>query len=329
MFTRLRALPSKIERHGYSAKRLLLSAILLAIAGVLIVAVIPRPDEHASAAVFFGIVLGAFVLGFLVAREPARPEPRGKEDPAQRRYLEERALILASLISRGVSELAALQEGLPEQQQLLTRQQQNNLLRDRGLWDKLDPEEQFLATSAQGSWSEDDSALTYVWCEQLRLLRWVLRMDDEVAPLEDLPGPAWKAVYATLETAFDPPLLKPMLASWDVRVERDRAAQYTARTLAEFAHRGQYQTGSADTSSLLRWRNFVSGTGRDLRLGRGGISELDDHTLHLIASVASTRWQYAAYLVDFLAGSGTPSLLEWEASNTDNGVPVSEGIHWA
>jgi hypothetical protein len=295
---------------------------------LLVFALIPRSNEYAASAIFYGALAGVFVAAALSWWAARTPRKWTRENPVLRKFLEERAVILASLISRGASEIAAIQGAWSEEQQLEARQQQNELLRHRGLWEHLEPTEQLLATSAQGTWSEEDAAMTYTWCEQLRMLRWVLGMDQSLKPLEETSGPDWDAVHQTLDAHFDPEHRRPMLAPWDVRIARDKAAEYTARVLAEYAHRGQIEDRDTDTASLLRWRDFVDGTARDLQVDQVPIADLDGETLQWVASISSVRWQYGAYLVDLLTDAETVSLADWEAAHMEDGAPVADGTRW-
>ncbi len=68
------------------------------------------------------------------------------------------------------------------------------------------------------------------WCEQLRLLRWALRVDDEIMPLAHFPP-----LYFTLAMMPDDVAKanRPMLPASDLRAERDTAHAYLARLAAE------------------------------------------------------------------------------------------------
>lgn len=67
--------------------------------------------------------------------------------------MEERALIIASLLARGSSEIYLQHYELAQGMEVITRQVQNSFLRDTGLWEKLEQPEADLASAADGLWS--------------------------------------------------------------------------------------------------------------------------------------------------------------------------------
>lgn len=131
------------------------------------------------------------------------------------------------------------------------------------------------------------------------MLRWVLGIDGELIPLAHFP---------TLDFSLSRELLrrgkshgaKPLLKSWDVRVERDIATEYTARVAAEFKARGLI----GDSPELEGWadefRAKSVGDSTDYLAGASTIGELDDGALGRLGSFAWTREQYCAYLVELL-----------------------------
>lgn|SRR6185312_2727613 len=103
----------------------------------------------------------------------------------------------SSLLARANSEFYLATHELPLAP--TTRQVQNELLRKLRLWERLDEHELALVTRADGLWNEAQRAEAIAWCEQLRLVRWVFRIDAEIVPLAHNPGvdfslsaPCWK-----------------------------------------------------------------------------------------------------------------------------------------
>jgi hypothetical protein len=117
-----------------------------------------------------------------IARPPVRqygprwsPQKPPDASPEVRSYLEERALIVASLLARGAGEIYLGRHQVPEGRQVITRQVQNSLLRGAGLWDKLEQPEADLAGAPDGLWTVEQQNYVPVWCEQLRMMRWTSR----------------------------------------------------------------------------------------------------------------------------------------------------------
>jgi hypothetical protein len=235
----------------------------------------------------------------LTGRSPLRPQDVTDASPELRAYLEERALIVASLLARAASEIYLQHNQLSPGLEVVTRQTQNALLRENGLWNKLEQAEADLVSAADGRWSVEQQNQVFVWCEQLRLLRWVIGLDSELVPLAHFP---------TLDFSLSRDILrrgksqsgKPILKSWDIRVQRDVAMEYTARVVAEFKGRGLI----ADSPELEGWadefRAQSLGDSTDYLAGARTIGELDDDALRRLGSFAAARDRYCAYLVDLL-----------------------------
>jgi hypothetical protein len=101
------------------------------------------------------------VLNFsLTGQSRAKPQEASIVSAEVRIYLEERALILASLVVRGASEAYLHHNDLGAGLEILTRQTQNSFLREHLLWEKLEPTEFNLASlatdngqkSSMGTW---------------------------------------------------------------------------------------------------------------------------------------------------------------------------------
>ena len=146
--------------------------------------------------------------------------------PSVRTYLGERAVIIASLLARGASEVFLKQHDLPPGAHVLTRQTQNTLLRRLGLWEKLERSENTLASLSDGLWTTEDWSEFITWCEQLRLLRWTMGIDTELIPLAHNPQLDFSLVHHPLQNKVLPKPDKLFRYSWDLRIERDTASEY-------------------------------------------------------------------------------------------------------
>lgn len=65
----------------------------------------------------------------------------------------------------------------------VTRQALNQMLRHKELWSELELFEAELFGRALGDWPISELARATEWAEQLRLLRWVFHLDDDLQPL--------------------------------------------------------------------------------------------------------------------------------------------------
>jgi hypothetical protein len=254
------------------------------------------------------------LLNFSLTGTGRTPQTGGGISSEVRNFLEERALILSSLVARAGSEIYLERNRLAPGFEVITRQTLNARLRQNGLWDKLEAPELDLVSAADGRWTEEQQHQIPMWCEQLRLLRWTLGIDGELMPLAHFPRVDF-SLARDLLGARDPSISrKSMQQSWDLRVERDRAAEYTARVVAELKGRNMIadETGLEGWADRLREKSLGSST--DYLAGAKTIAELDEQDLRLLAAIAVSREQYADYLVDQLSTDRPISFESWASA---------------
>ncbi len=169
-----------------------------------------------------------------------------------------------------------------------------------GLWDKLEPAETELVTVADGLWTVEQHNNVTKWCEQLRLLRWALGIDAELAPLEHFPQVDFSLAQDLLDERLTFPVGTPIRKSWEVRIERDLAFQYMARIIAELKGRDLITAEVQLEGWADQLRAESLGASKDLLAGSKTIGELSDESLRLLGTIAMARQTYAAYLSDQL-----------------------------
>ena len=267
-------------------------------------------------AAFYGFIFGTGTIAAILMRRWRRKQDEllnysltGRSPPHSldasdaslevRTYLEERVLIVASLLARAASEIYLHQNQPAPGREVVSRQMQNTLLREKSLWDNLEQSEANLVSAADGRWSMEQQNQVFMWCEQLRVLRWVQGLDSELVPLAHFPALDFSLSREVLRRGRSQSD-KPLLKSWDVRVQRDVAIEYTARVVAEFRGRGLI----ADSPELQGWaddfRAKSLGDSTDYLAGAKTIGELDDDALRRLGSFAVARERYCAYLVELL-----------------------------
>jgi hypothetical protein len=235
----------------------------------------------------------------LTGLNPREP-PAADISPVVRGYLQERAVIIASLLARAASEIHIERHELPSGAEVLTRQIQNAILRRKGLWDKLEPVEAELVSAADGRWSVEQQNNATKWCEQLRLLRWTLGIDAELMPLAHFPKVDFSLTRELLDERLTFPVRTAIRKSWDLRVERDGALQYAARIVAELKGRALITNEAQLDDWADRLRAESLGASKDYLAGSKTIGELSDESLLLLGAIAVARQTYAAYLSDQL-----------------------------
>jgi len=104
---------------------------------------------------------------------------------------------------------------------------------------------------------------------------------------------------------------RQMLRSWDVRVERDIAAAYTMRIVAELKTRGVIPTSPELGSWSDQLRNESLGPSRDFVVGAETVEELNTDELQLLCAISAVRERYGAYLVDQLGAESPSSFSDW------------------
>ncbi len=196
-------------------------------------------------------------------------------------------------------------------EQVITRQVQNCFLRNHGLWTKLEQPEFELASIADGQWSTTQRGRVVEWCEQLRLLRWVLGFDAEIVPLAHFPKLDFSMTVELLRDQVTE-RGKQGAESWEVRMEREVALQYAARIVSEMNARGQIQNdpGIGDWADEFRTKSL--GPSTDYLAGARTIADLRDDELRLLGLLAVARERYAAYLVEQLNASNPFAFSEWQ-----------------
>ncbi len=138
---------------------------------------------------------------------------------AVREYLAVRLVIVNALLLRVFGEVG---RAAGEDQSL--RQVVNQPLIEGQLWPKLESEEADLLALPQGAWSSEQTGMGAQWVEQLRLLRWVLGIDEDAVGMDDPPQLHW----LVLPVGRPPMVRRP---PWEIRLYRDGAQFYLVRAL--------------------------------------------------------------------------------------------------
>lgn len=228
-----------------------------------------------------------------------------------RNYLEDRTVIVASLLARAGAEIYLASHTMPAGAEVVTRQIENSRLRKLGLWEKLDSVENALIIAADGLWTAEQRMEVITWCEQLRLLRWTLGIDAELIPLAHYPRVDYSLAHLRRQARESISHVKPLRASWDLRGERDISLQYVCRVIAELKERSLI----ADSAELSGWtkqlREQSLGASTDYIAGSKTVGDLTEEGLRLLALIANARAQYAGYLVDQLCTPEPVHFAEW------------------
>ena len=315
----------KDRRARKTAIRVTLLLVYMALYLPMMAFVIVKANPAAGIwdAVFYAVLIATGALAAILLRRQHRkqdelfavsltgqrrnhPDDRALIAPAVHAFIAARLQIVAVLFARGANELYLREHPLPPGEMLPARGNLNTLLRQRGLWEQLDPTERDLLGAPEGAWTPDQQNQVIPWCEQLRLLRWVLGIDAELMPLAHFPG----LDFALISAGFDKPVPPAGTAGtpmpWDVRVERDVADGYLVRLVAELRSRGLITNMPELDGWTEQFRAQVLGPSTDYLAGARTVGELTDEALRQLAGFAAARLQYADYLVNLLSAD-TPA----------------------
>lgn len=278
---------------------------------------------------FYGIIFGTGYLAFLFIRRANRrgqlvlqyslvapvasnTELRTEEHPGIRQYLLHRAAILCAITSRAAGELAMGTSQVASGDATAVRAAVNQVLRARGLWNHLESEDRQLLFAPSGSWSMAEKSRFPQFCEQLRLLRWVLALDVELMPLAHKPVPDSRLAAGLLEP--EPPCVRRQTAveRWELRRKRDIALNYAARIVSELHKRGMIE-GGLPKPVLAPQADLGAST--DLLVNAKTISELDNADLQSLAFTALARLRYTMYVMDILETKKIVSFGIWSRAN--------------
>jgi hypothetical protein len=237
--------------------------------------------------------------------------------PSVRTYLEDRALIVASLQARGASEVHIHHNLHDEAGEILTRQVLNGFLRQHGLWEKLEAVEVDLASVADGLWTSSQEGYLITWCEQIRLLRWALGVDPQIVPLWHYPTLDLKESQDLLHGGVTVRGRSSQVGPWDIRMQRDVAVDYIARVAAELKVRGARPAGPEVEGWAEELRAKSLGDSVDLLAGARTIAEMTQDGLKTLGSLAIAREQYASYLIEQFGANEPIEFSSWQAARAE------------
>ena len=217
------------------------------------------------------------------------PEP----SPDLRREFAELALLHAVLADRAGSESFVQTKVLPEGIEVITRRRHLDILRERGLYERVGRTELDLLLRPDGHWAEETIRDVSMLLEPLRLLRWVLRVDSFLPTV----GATMVADYKLAANLVrDPQTVfcgQELIEIANLRIAIEAAEAYFYRCWAEGSKRGLYDVEDADRKNGLKEYadNLDGNEAEDLLLGTCIVSRADDRAVCLATTLALRRAQ--------------------------------------
>jgi hypothetical protein len=191
----------------------------------------------------------ALIVAWLIRRSHKRADSTfiklsdvsNKADPkeltAHREQLAGVALVLAAMIDRAGSEALLKTKKMPEGVEVITRQKLIAMLRSTSRWDAMSSADRELMMFPDGSWDWHQIHDAFRQIEDLRVLRWVLRIDTYLLPIDQ----AYRLhLNVATELCGDPTRLQGdgCLEPWEMAEAREYANSYFGRCWAEELKRG-------------------------------------------------------------------------------------------
>ncbi|SEG18937.1 hypothetical protein SAMN05421819_2122 [Bryocella elongata] len=233
----------------------------------------------------------------LAANPELRPPPP-PPSPELRRTFAELALLHAVYADRSGSEQFLHTKILPEGIEIITRRVQLDLLRDRGLYNRIEDSVRNLLLRADGHWTAADCHEGSLALEPLRVLRWCLRLDHYLPSIGEAPRLDYKL---SSQTVKDPDSLfrGSDFVSYDtLNIAFRAAANFMHRCFAEAVVRGLMQP--ADEEDAARARRIVddhSGNEhKDLVLGDTIVSKATDGDILHARLLAARRYHLLSWI---------------------------------
>ncbi len=178
-----------------------------------------------------------------------------------------------------------------------------------GTWDGLQPAEQDLLLSQEGSWDPGEAWSKVLRVEDVRVLRWVLGIDSLLSPLEftELDLRPALDITANPNRTLGTASLEPA----DLRPAKMLAGNMLDRLLAEGVWRGFYRYPEDETRARLialadRLRENKSG---DLLVGTESVGEASEERIRLVMQTALRRFRVLEAVIGYLTGPYDSELL--------------------
>lgn len=263
----------------------------------------------------------------LSSAEPA--EPIAKITPELIQEFSELTLLHAIFAARAASERFVQTKTLPEGVDIITRRRHLDLLREHDMYGRLGATERNLLLMPDGHWPGEVVNEMSLMLEPLRLLRWVLRLDNFLPNI----GGALEADFnqsADLIREASPLFGRTVLISLkDVRTALQAAQQYFYRCWAEGVRRGFM--GSKDTSQeeeLAKYAQSLEGKENvDFLLNATIVSKASDEDIRLATTLAQRRSRLLYWIQQRMTGEAgaAPELHVFHQLEPGDTADIDEG----
>jgi len=230
-------------------------------------------------------------LSLLPPPKPVYRELTPDEKAAFRRYFADVALIYAVMLDRAGSETYLRSKVLPEGVEVTTRRVHLDLLKSRGIWDKMAQEDREALIVPDGEWNPGWIEYLLMGFEPLRLMRWILRLDFHLPVVGRQLRFDYKLANEIVRAPAKPYEGKDLVSPSMMDTARQAAENYYNRCVAERIYRGDVEAANEESSRIAdrvatRYRNKQH---EDLVLGVKLVSETSSEDLNWATMVSRRR----------------------------------------
>jgi hypothetical protein len=244
-------------------------------------------------------------LSITAPSEPIQRELNANETAEIRSHFAEKALVFAVFVERSLSETFLKQNKIPEGHEIISRRAHLELLKSRGLWDKMPQTDRDAMIDADGNWEPDLIHRAVLCIEPLRVLRWVLRLDFVLPHVGRQLHVDHKVARELIEEP-DRVLRGTALATMPMlETGRDAANHFVIRCAAELISRGH---ANAATEEIRQWAvDAVAMIGgdqsEDLLLDGKLVSESSEAQIRWAWALARKRADFLNWAIHVMEGS--------------------------
>ena len=175
-----------------------------------------------------------------------------------------------------------------------------DLARRPELWQTLSTEERDLLMSPEGTWKWDAVWPRIIRIEDVRVLRWILKIDPILTPFEFLKPD----LSAALEITSRPEQVegKACMQPWDLRPAQQAAEQMLNRCVAEGIHRGflTIEDKEARAQYIHLARTLGANQSEDLLIGSTIVAETNRQHIEWITQAALRRTNLLSAVIKYL-----------------------------
>ena len=260
------------------------------------------------------LLLLAMGVGYFIRRGYARDDesllslstrqPVAPSDLAEHRHrIAAELLHLAAMVDRAGTEALHRQQQVAPENIGNTRRRALNCASKPEVWEIVPEADRELLRSAEGSWEWETIWPWITRSEDVRVLRWVLGIDQVLTPFEFLRSDLTVAVELTLRP--DRVNGDVCLAAYDLRPEQTIAQTMVARCIAEGIQRGLLDETDVEARRQMveLAENMGSGENADLLAGSETVGQAKWDRIIWLGQAALRRTRVLTALIGYLNSS--------------------------